>query len=302
MAQPGLAEGTPARPRPWLAVLLSLVQPGLGHFYLWRPRIAFAIWLAATVLGLLMLRGVLELPGFLGLATAVAWFLVLYSAVAWHAWRTARNNGKVQRPRWPKLALALIAYLAATSFLTDYLQEWYKRNVAEAFRIPSGSMEPTILVGDYLFVIPRHRDSVRRDLPYTFRREGTMILMRIVGLPGDTLAMRDGRFLRNSVSVAEPYVQMTGSGDYSDKEFEWQRTQVIARTKGEVYRPTTDNWGPLVVPPATAFVLGDNRHYSRDSRYTGFVPLDSVLGKPYRVYFSRDPQEGVRWKRIGHAF
>ena len=74
------------------------------------------------------------------------------------------------------------------------------------------------------------------------------------------------------------------------------------------YRPTHDNWGPLVLPPGRYFMLGDNRYNSVDSRYYGLVPRENIRGRPIFVYYSYDPSEvavvpfvtNIRWGRIGH--
>jgi len=96
----------------------------------------------------------------------------------------------------------------------------------------------------------------------------------VIGLPGDWVAVHDGRAIVNDVPLAEPYI-------------------AVPRTRG--YR-----FGPVSVPRGTLFVLGDNRGAARDSRSWGFLPLDDVVGRVNVVYFSQDPLTGaIRWDRIG---
>lgn len=197
--------------------------------------------------------------------------------------------------------------------------------LVEAFRIPSGSMEGTLLVGDFLLVnkllygaelplvgakLPAVRAPARGDVlvfqyPPDPRKH---FVKRLVGLPGDTLAMVEGRLLRNGVRLRERYASHRDDGtDGRALEFRWQRDFLAPGVDPRRYHPTRNTWGPLVVPPAHYFVLGDNRDNSLDSRYWGFVPDTLVRGTPMFVYFSLTPDslrtvgwpERVRWHRLG---
>jgi signal peptidase I len=190
--------------------------------------------------------------------------------------------------------------------------------VVEAFRIPTGSMEGTLLVGDFLLVnkmlygaevaggrVPAithpKRDAVIVFVPP--HEPERSYVKRVVGVPGDTLAMRDKVLYINGHARDEPWTIHTDSaGDPFDPDMLWQRAY-LADDRAH-YRPTRDNWGPIVVPPASYFALGDNRDDSHDSRYWGFVPADAVRGRPLMVYFSVDRRDGerglgaIRWGRI----
>jgi signal peptidase I len=288
-------------PKPWLAALLSILQPGLGHLYAWRPEFALSLWgigLACT--GLIMF-GVAKVPRLAAFVLLLIVGLALLLTIAWHAFVTARADEVPHRPaRW-RLALTMLAFVGAASIASSALRANLARNVVEAFYIPSGSMEPTVLDGDWLFVVPRHGAPLARDELVKFRWNGTNLLKRLAALPGDTLAMRGGRLYRDGSEVREPWA-ITRGASLSDEEFAWQRTALAPGIDPASYHPTVDDWGPLVVPAGAVFVLGDNRHDSLDSRYYGFIATDSVLGIPTYVYFSRDSIEGVRWRRIGHRF
>jgi signal peptidase I len=192
----------------------------------------------------------------------------------------------------------------------------------EAFRIPTASMERTLLVGDFLlvnkaaygaqvpgtavrlpaFATPEWGDVVVFTPPHEPERH---YVKRLLGLPGDTLAMRDKVLFRNGTMVAEPYVRHEDQPDVHAPIMNWQLQ--YAAEPGRPRRPTRDNWGPLVVPDTRYFVLGDNRDDSEDSRYWGFVPDSSLKGKPLFVYYSFDPTAlrrapwltEIRWDRIG---
>ena len=198
--------------------------------------------------------------------------------------------------------------------------------IVEAFKIPSGSMEGTLLVGDFLLV---NKLAYGAEVPFTHerlpglrhpQRDDVIVfdwpvdptknfVKRLVGLPGDTLEMHDGVLSRNGQAVRERYVSHTEpNADPSGEEFVWQRDYLVKTAGAAVsYHPSRNNWGPLVVPPRHYFVLGDNRDNSLDSRYWGFVPDSMVTGSPVVIYYSYDPDTTndfswlthVRWKRLG---
>ncbi len=201
-----------------------------------------------------------------------------------------------------------------------------KTFLVEAFKIPSGSMERTLLVGDFLLVnkvvygaelplmstrLPGLRRPTRGDvIVFEWPKDRSKnFVKRLVGLPGDTLAMRDGILIRNGVALAEPYVSHSDpETDPVWEEFRWQGNFLVKTAGATVaYHPSRNNWGPLVVPEAQYFVLGDNRDNSLDSRYWGFVPDSLLRGRPEVVYFSCAPDSAVdfaclthiRWTRLG---
>lgn len=195
----------------------------------------------------------------------------------------------------------------------------------EAFRIPTGSMESTLLVGDFLLVnkavygatvpsvgvhLPAFREPRRGDvLVFNPPHEPDKnYVKRLVGLPGDTLEMHEKALRVNGRPLEEPYVQyIDRGGDAVHPGMAWQSHYLNASTPRS-YHPSRDNWGPIVVPDGEYFVLGDNRDNSEDSRYWGFVDRGAIRGRPWFVYYSFDPVSGgsapwaraVRWTRIGH--
>jgi signal peptidase I len=216
---------------------------------------------------------------------------------------------------WMKsMTMALLLFVVVRSFLV------------QAFKIPSGSMEGTLLVGDFLLV---NKLVYGAEVPFTNKRlpamrapqRGDVIVFqwpedpskdfvkRLVGVPGDTLGMVDGVLRLNGMALKERYVSHSEPGsDPSGDEFRWQREFLVRPARvSEPYHPSRNNWGPLVVSPAHYFVLGDNRDNSLDSRYWGFVPDSMVRGRPILVYFSYVPDSTspvaflthVRWGRLG---
>ena len=215
------------------------------------------------------------------LLLAIAAFVLTYGAVILHAWRSARASGGFNRPSRPMLLVLLAVFWIGSSFVSTSLQGWLRRNVMVAYRIPANSMQPTILVGDFIVVDPRLRRPLEHDEIVAYRLAMGSHLKRVVGLAGDTLSMRDGLLYRNGVAVEEPY----------------------ASAADTLANPVFSTWGPVIVPEARLFVIGDNRSNSLDSRHVGFIEEHNVIGRPLRIYFSRDPETGdVRWRRIGQRF
>jgi signal peptidase I len=196
----------------------------------------------------------------------------------------------------------------------------------EAFKIPTSSMENTLLVGDFLLVNkatygsevpglglrlpplrePRHGDVIVFSPPHEPDKN---YVKRLVGVPGDTLEMRNKILFLNGLPLPEPYARyIDRAGDAVHPGMGWQSNHLIASPR-RGYHPSRDNWGPLVVPPRRFFVLGDNRDNSEDSRYWGFVDRDSIRGRPWFVYYSFDPNaavpspwaRAVRWGRVGRS-
>jgi signal peptidase I len=239
--------------------------------------------------------------------------------------RALRRANRGGGGRWP--LLRLIWEWGRTAAIAIVLFVAIRSLVVEAFTIPTGSMERTLLAGDFLLVnklafgaeVPftRHRlpalgqPRVRDVIVFRWPVDPRMhFIKRLVGLPGDTLAMRRGVLYRNSLAQAEPYAQHSTARDPEDGDFLWQLPYVIRSpgASGDIAEhPSRNNWGPLIVPQHSYFVLGDNRDNSLDSRYWGFVPDSLLGGRPLVVYYSYDPDTArpfawltrIRWRRIG---
>jgi signal peptidase I len=161
--------------------------------------------------------------------------------------------------------------------------------VVQAFKIPTGSMENNLLVGDHLlvnkFVFGPSESSLERTLlPETSVKRGDVVVFkypeeperdfikRVIGLPGETLELRHKQVYINGRPLDEPYVHFLVPPSAHAQEF--------------AAYDVREQYGPVTVPPNQYFVMGDNRDNSQDSRYWGFLPRDYIKGKALLVYWS----------------
>lgn len=216
---------------------------------------------------------------------------------------------------WSKsLGIAIVLFLVLRTFLV------------QTFVITSGSMENTLLVGDMLLVNraaigskipatnfripgyskPGHGDVIVFDPPH---EEDLMLIKRLIGMPGDTVEMRNRVLYRNGEILDEPYVIHKGQGDDVHPWMEWQRDHLFQGVDPLTYAPTRDNWGPLVIPEDRYFMLGDNREESLDSRYWGLLEGWRLEGRAVFTYYSYNKGSyrpfpairEVRWSRLGRG-
>jgi signal peptidase I len=182
--------------------------------------------------------------------------------------------------------------------------------VVQAFQIPSGSMENTLLVGDFLLVDKLHFAGPVADrlLPYGDIHRGDIIVFyfpvdpsqflvkRVIGVPGDHIRLRNQIVYVNGVQQQEGYViHRSWIPDPYRDNFPVQRSSSpdIDRRWGYQMKQYVSD-GELVVPPARYFVLGDNRDQSLDSRYWGFVPRANIIGRPLVIYLSVKESDPAR--------
>ncbi len=191
--------------------------------------------------------------------------------------------------------------------------------IVQPFRIPSESMVPTLLVGDFLLVdkqsfapsgpldrllLPPARvqrgdlvvfhDPLRPPLDSATPLD-QIVVKRIVGLPGDTLRLHNGRVFIDSLPLAEPYAFYSPSrpNNFRDEFPSLREADPNVEPRWWIQLRRSASTGQLSVPPNQFFVLGDNRNDSEDSRYWGFVPRSDIIGRPLAVYFSLHPPDST---------
>lgn len=200
--------------------------------------------------------------------------------------QTQKKKTKVQ-----EYAEAIVIAILIALFIRTF--------IVQAFKIPSGSMKPTFQIGDHILVnkfiygvkIPYIRKTIipfkepqREDIVVFIYPEDKSkdFIKRVIGVPGDTIEIRNKKIYINGLPYNDPY------GVYTDDFI----------IPGSIQ--PRDNFGPVTVRPGTVFVLGDNRDQSYDSRFWGCVDLKDVLGKAFLIYWSWDKENHtVRWDRLG---
>ena len=206
-----------------------------------------------------------------------------------------QTRAEVLLPTLADTVRSLLAMVVVALFVLTF--------VVQPFRIPSESMERTLLVGDFLLVnkqIYAPPGPFSRLLPYREPQHDDVVVFRfpldpedyvvkrVIGTPGDHIRMKEGIVFRNGQRLAEPYAVYEQAyrdafrdnfpaGTYTDPG-------VDNRWWSSLHTEVRD--GDLLVPAGSYFVMGDNRNHSRDSRYWGFVPRRAILGRPFVVYFS----------------
>lgn len=259
------------RRRWWIAFLLGLWCPGLGHVYCGIFLQGMKVFLGFN---LLMVGAYFLLSHFviIGLLTVFSCALFCIGS-ALQAARIASRIKEIEIKRYNRwycyvgIALALLMLVSGESYSL-------RRFVVEPFKVPSVSMEPTILSGDHILVKksayfsekPQRGDLIIYVLP----KEGVNVIKRVVAIPGDTVELRGKELRINGELKAESYVQYSEGG--------------------------AKDLPLLTVPEGKVVVLGDNRDLSKDSRYyeSPFIDQLWIKGRAFAVYWS-----AAHWERIG---
>ncbi len=204
----------------------------------------------------------------------------------------SEQSGTLKRSRLRENVEAILIAIVIALFIRTF--------VVQAFKIPSGSMQPTLLIGDHILVSkfaygvkipylntmilpregPQRGDIVVFKYPVDPNKD---FIKRVIGLPGDVVEIRSKVVYVNQKSISGDVGVFTDPHIFS----------------GTI--PPRDNLGPVTVPADGIFVMGDNRDQSFDSRFWGFVPLQDVSGKAFIIYWSWDSDDfGVRWGRLAN--
>lgn len=274
-----------------LAVLLSVLQVGLGHAVMGNSRRG-AIWVALLLLGM----SGMVLGGISG--SRYIWWLAILAGVGVRLASivdTLRLRAPLIPPGNLRTVLVGVVMIAVTQ-----LAGLGTLRFVRAYRQSTPSMSPSLEQGDY-FVASHVWDQLERGEVIVFdypRDTSKTYIMRLIGLPGDTVELRDDRLILNGNPV-DTVATETPCG---------AQCSIVQETlNGNVYsvrhvhgRYDSPPFGPERIPDGHVFVLGDNRENSADSRFWGSLPIELVRAKPKFIYWSSD-EYGIRWSRINRV-
>jgi signal peptidase I len=274
--------------KPWISGILTIFSIGLGHIYTGEVKRGIILFFIGQVL-LFVSASFLLLPAiplnFIAAILIILTFVVFCIVDAVRLSKKSKLSYELKKyNKWYfYLPFALI-----TIFAIQPIDEFViKKNIVQAYKIPSGAMKPNLIVGDHILVNkltynkvqPNRGDIIVFKYPVDPKKA---FIKRVIGIGGDVVESRDKKLYVNHEPVNPDF------GVYTDPHI----------IPGNV-RPR-DNFGPIKVPDNSLFVMGDNRDESFDSRFWGYVDLKAVNGKAFIIYWSWDKHKfEARWDRIG---
>ncbi|MDA8125289.1 MAG: signal peptidase I [Deltaproteobacteria bacterium] len=277
---------------PWLAGILTLLAVGLGHFYSGQAKRGFFLFfIGQGILLVAALPVIYYYPTIPVLISTVLLGFAFFFYCIFDAVRLSkRERYGFTLKRYNKWYVYLGYFILATFVFQPIVSSSIKILLIQAYKIPAGSLEPTILMGDQ--ILARKLLAVKQGI-----NRGDMVIFpfpedtskdfikRVVALGGETIEIVNKKVFINGNLVKEPYVVHTDH-------------QIIQKNSTQSMQ--RDNFGPVTVPKNAVFVMGDNRDQSYDSRFWGFVEKSAIKGKAYTIYWSWDKENyKVRWNRIG---
>lgn len=304
---------------PAAAALLSLCLMGLGQLYNGQRRRAIvflALDILPYVLVVTMSGFLLSFQGIMIFYLAMSIFLGIRIFSVVDAFRGARRVGAMALQRYNRWYVYVSVFFAMV--IVQSAIEWAFERPVAGFSIPSGAMQPTLLVGDYLYANKKayaDRAPERGDIAIFRKPPENEIdyIKRIVGLPGDRIQMLDGVLHINGAAVDRVRIEDFTVDSYGREITQYEetlpngRTHRILEDNGDEGR--SDNTKEFVVPEGHYFVLGDNRDNSADSRVIGFIPAENMVGRAEILFFSIHGSaafwevwkwpSAIRYERIG---
>ncbi len=274
----------------WFAGLLSFLIPGLGQVYNGEATKGLFYYFLLSVWGGLVFsllyeilkhpttRASLVLLLLLVLISLAAYLFIIFESIR-RAIRIGSDHTQKPYNRWYIYLIVILVVSGVDQGVSFAVRD----NILKAYKIPTGSMQPTLEAGDHLlcnqlyyrYHNPQREDLVIFKVPTDDNRE---YIKRIVGVPGDEIELKSNSLFINGREMDEPYAVYERPVNFS----------------GFI----KENFGPFIVPEDEYFVLGDNRYNSRDSRYVGTVKRHNIQGKAIFIYFSLD-KHIPRFSRIG---
>lgn len=267
-----------------ISAFLSLITPGLGQLrngQLSKAILFFALEYAAVLL--CVQAGMFLTFTGLGIALSLGLGLLLYIIfdAFYCAYRFKFDKMKKYQKWYVYFTILLLNFLVSGQF-----KSYINANWVQAHRVPTGSMEPTLYVGDFLIADYQYfqnspvkpGDLVILKFP---QNPEIKYIERCIAISGQVIEIKNKAVFTNGTRFPDNAHTQYVDPDIYTKDF--VDPQIVPTDAGN-----RDNYGPIIIPTGYCFVLGDNRDNSCDSRYWGFVPLELIVAKPLYIYWAGD--------------
>lgn len=259
---------------PIIAAILSFFTPGLGQLYNGQIFKGICFFLTLLLIPIILLLAGLQFQ-FYGLVVFLLFYICLWLFIIGEAFFSAKRKKEVVLKRYNKwyIYLLIILFMLGSYIIpTDLIANIASKTLRfSAYQMSTGSMEPTLSIGDYLiadFKYFKKNEPQRGDLVlFQYPKDPTKVFIkRVIALEGEKIEIKDKQVYINDEAIPESY-------------------KVHKRI---IFDAITDNFGPELVPSDHCFVLGDSRDNSYDSRYWGFLPISNIKGKALYIYWAKD--------------
>jgi len=260
---------------PIIAAVLSFLEPGLGQLYNAQILKGIIFFLAFHLIPIILFLAGLQFQ-FYGLVVILLFSICLWLFIIGEAFFSAKRKKEVVLKRYNKwyvylliILLMLGTYIIPSDFIANIASETLKFS---AYKMSTGSMEPTMSIGDYLIIDSKYfkkSELQRGDLVIIqYPKDPTKdFIKRVIALEGEKIEIKNKQVYINDAAIPESYK---------------------VHKDINVDEAIRDNFGPALVSSDHCFVLGDNRDNSWDSRFWGFLPLCNIKGKPLYIYWAKD--------------
>lgn len=271
--------------RPWLAVVANLGTAPLGHVYAGAPLRGVVITAAAIAAGVGALLLAVKVPSAAVVNASLISIVLLQLLPAVDAWRMVRGSGESYRLKAYNKWYIYLGLIAVLMVVGPAIRD-NARKLVRAYKISAESMAPGLIAGDqiladntaYFRTPPKRFDVVVFQSP---EKADTTLLKRVIGLPGETVEVRNRHVWINGAPLDDPYAHLTNEETDSNA-------------------PKHDDMKPLQLDGESYFLMGDNRNHSYDSRFFGPIRGSSILSRVHTIYLSLIAEPlGIRWERTG---